>query len=151
MHWNDIHAALPELRSGNPRMWTALDPLVRPFLMGRAAKRIGPGWPEASCSDLVQETLHRASDALDNFAGGPTPEDTAAAFRGWIGTILNNQVSKWNEARQADKRLPPGGLSRLDGPDDQGALGPAGQLHDATGSPKYTGHHGRAQAPLARQ
>jgi RNA polymerase sigma factor (sigma-70 family) len=115
MQWNDIHSSLTELRSGNSQAWSALDPLVRPFLMGRAAKKIGPGWPEQSCSDLVQETLRRAADGLENFAGGPTPEDTAAAFRAWIGTILNNQVIKWHEARQADKRVPPGGqLTRLD-------------------------------------
>lgn len=136
MQWNDLHSALADLRSGSAQAWSELDPLVRPFLMGRAAKRIGPGWPEQSCSDLVQETLRRAADGLDNFVGGPTPEDTAAAFRAWIGTILNNQVIKWHEARQADKRLPPGGqLTRLDrGCDDQSAYSKSPPAPDPTPS-----------------
>ena len=117
MTWDDLPELLRRARGGDDEAWHALAKLAEPFLLAQAGKVLGPHWPQQSTSDLVQETWQRAWQGLADFRGGPTPADTAAMFRAWLGKILRSQWQNCVRGLLAQKRGPGETVAAGDAPD----------------------------------
>lgn len=104
MGWENLPELLTRARSGDSDAWCEITALAEPFLLSQASKVMGSRWPQQSTSDLVQETWQRACQAIGEFRGGPTAEDTSAMFRAWLGKILRSQWQNCVRALLAQKR-----------------------------------------------
>jgi RNA polymerase sigma factor (sigma-70 family) len=121
MTWEDVHPLLARLRDRDPDCWDRFSALVCPFLATCAARAVGDGWPEASSSDVVQESWLKLRAGFDDFRGADTPADTAACLRAWLRTVVRNAAR--DRARRA--AVPPARtLGPALGPDEPAAPDP---------------------------
>src|SRR5262245_24759963 len=128
MHADGLQDLIGRARAGDAAAWRELHARCQPYLLGMALRLMGPGWPEQSASDLVQNTWLRVSCSLAEVRGGATDPDTAAAFRAWLKLVMKGLFANAVRDSQAVKRRPPPCAARLgaNGADDSAAPDPPG-------------------------
>jgi RNA polymerase sigma factor (sigma-70 family) len=112
-------------QAGDPQATTHLLAVIRPWLEQRARGYADPRHPSASASDLAQEAWLRAWQKLPQFHGGGDDEQTLAMFRVWVGRILQRLGLNAVRDREAQHRMPPGGIVRLGGESGRSGRDPA--------------------------
>jgi RNA polymerase sigma factor (sigma-70 family) len=113
MLWDGVHALIRKAQAGDETAWESLFALVQPYLLGCAARLLGPSWPGQSVSDLAQTTWMRGWTAIGTFAGGANDEQTGAVLRAWLGQTMKNLWKNEIRAAEAQCRLAPAGLVPL--------------------------------------
>jgi len=69
--------------------------------------------PDLSVSDLIQEAWIRVWQGLRDFEGTDNEEEAAAVFYQWLRRTAWHVMLNIREARQAQRRRPPGHVVRL--------------------------------------
>ncbi len=105
----------------------ALDRLLetlRPQMERIAREYSDPAYAAESVSDLIQEAQLRAWQRVAQFRGGANGSQTEPMFQAWIAQIVRTVALNAIEARNRQRRRPPGGgLQRLDGGSDTSGAG----------------------------
>jgi RNA polymerase sigma factor (sigma-70 family) len=114
MPWDGVCALIDRAKAGDEDAWRRLHDLAQPFLLRQAQRRLGPGWPHRSASDLVADTWLRAWQRLADFRGGPDDAQTGALFRSWLTRIVHTVHANGVRHDRADFRAPPAGIISLD-------------------------------------
>jgi RNA polymerase sigma factor (sigma-70 family) len=106
-------------QSGDPLSWERLEQRLRPWLLLRlASTRIPYGW---TADDVVSATFGEMYRDIGAFEVVP-----GANFRGWVETIMRNQLTDLARREGAQKRRAPG-LVSLHGSESADEL----PVHDA--------------------
>jgi RNA polymerase sigma factor (sigma-70 family) len=135
MQWPGVHDLVLRAKTGDPQAWGQLEALVQPYLLRLAGYVLGPGWPNHSVSDLIQETRVRAWQNLGQFIGGKDDDQTAALLRAWLARILRNLHRNDRRFAAAQRRRPQRGTVSVDaGLTDDSADGHCGCEVAAEGS-----------------
>jgi RNA polymerase sigma-70 factor (ECF subfamily) len=98
--YESISILIPKSRDGDSAAQSQLFQQIQDYLELMAAKymdkslqqKLGP-------SDIVQQTMTQVIENFDKFRGG-----TAAEFRGWLKTIVINEMGKLRRNFRTDKR-----------------------------------------------
>jgi RNA polymerase sigma factor (sigma-70 family) len=105
---SDSHTALLQLRAGDrSALWRIADSL-RPWLKHVAMGQLAGDRPCTSedASDLVQRTLTRAVESIEDFRGS-----SLAEWRGWLAAIARNEARSsrryWSAKRRASSAQVP--------------------------------------------
>ncbi len=100
---------LVRLAQGGDRQ--AMDELLsvlRPKMERIAASYADSGRPAESTNDLVQESLLRAWEKIDQFRGGDDDKETMAMFHGWVVQIVHRLGLNAQRDRRSQRRKPRG-------------------------------------------
>ena len=95
-----ISSLIPKSKEGNEVAREQLLAQIQDYLDLMAARHMDKSLqPKIGRSDIVQQTLTQVIENFDQFRGG-----TAAEFRGWLKTIVVNEMGKMRRNFRAGKR-----------------------------------------------
>ncbi len=80
MLWDGVHALVQRAKSGEREAVDALYRLTLPYLCRLAQKLMGPGWPDKSVSDLIQQSWLRPGKGFRAFRGQTTMRTRVRSF-----------------------------------------------------------------------
>jgi RNA polymerase sigma factor (sigma-70 family) len=113
MQSDGIRELIRRAVAGDAEAWRDLHARCQEHLQLTAQRLMGPGWPEQSASDFMQNTWCKVLNSLAQFRGAATDADTAAAFRAWLKLIMKSLFANTVRAANTEKRRPPRPRTRL--------------------------------------
>ena len=124
---------LRRAQSGNSAAQGDLLLQLRPCVVQVCRETGVPGGADLSTSDLVQEVWLRVLEKLGQFQGAEDDQPAAAMFYNWVRVTARGVVLNLHDARDAQRRKPPGRGVRLDLPGDDDTSAPGGDVLPAAG------------------
>jgi len=131
--FNDV---VRQAQAGDAAAQDELLQVLRPYLEQLARCLADSPRASRSSSDLVQESLLRVWQRLDQFAGTDDDEQSWAMFRGWVGQIVRRLNLNDQRDRGAQRRRPDRPIASLQagGPAEEGRPGMDLPADDPTAS-----------------
>jgi len=108
-----FHELVRRAQAGDRQAEEHLLAMLRPQLEQLAQGYVERESATESVSDVVQQTVLRVWQKLDQFGGASDDEQTARMFSEWVSQILRHVAINLAEARRALRRRPEQGFVRL--------------------------------------